>query len=72
MQTTVVHIHQYYIENYFWLLVSLRSQLCAKQYGGVGMKPKQLKRLKNRHRQQRLSLFLRQACPKSKGANYEY
>ena len=34
MQTTVVHIHQYYIENYFWLLVSLRSQLCAKQYGG--------------------------------------
>lgn len=34
------------------------------------MKPKQLKRLKNRHRQQRLSLFLRQAYPKSKGANY--
>lgn len=31
------------------------------------MKPKQLKRLKKRHRQQRLSLFLRQACPKSKG-----
>lgn len=34
------------------------------------MKPKQLKRLKNRHRQQRLGLFLRQACPKSKGVNY--
>lgn len=34
---------------------------------GVGIKPKQLKRLKKRHRQQRLSLFLRQACPKSKG-----
>lgn len=36
------------------------------------MKLKQLKRLKNRHRQQRLSLFLRQACPKSEGVNYEY
>lgn len=30
------------------------------------MKSEQLKRLKKRHRQQRLSLFLRQACPKSK------